>query len=157
MRIYMFRLFSMVLLTYSLLLISCGTSRKAPRADQEVHNAGYGKVSKRSTSGTINTVERDRTMENSNISVLDMLRRVPGIEIGGGNSITIRGATSLSLSTEPLFVLDGVPVGTGYQSVSAMNPNDIKRISVLKGSSASIYGSQGANGVIVIESKSGKN
>jgi iron complex outermembrane receptor protein len=157
MKPHMSRLFSMFLLASALLLVSCGTSSKGSRGDQEVHNIGYGKVSKNSSSGSINTVERDKTMENNNISVLDMLRRVPGVEIGGGNSITIRGVTSLSLSSEPLFVLDGVPVGTGYQAVSGMNPNDIKRISVLKGSSASIYGSQGANGVIVIESKTGKN
>jgi len=157
MKLHISYLFSIFLFVSALSLLSCGTPREGTRTDDQVHNTGYGKVSKRSSSGSINTVERDETMNNSNLTVLDMLRNVPGIMIGGGNSITIRGVSSLTLSSEPLFVLDGVPVGTGYQSVSAMNPRDIKRISVLKGSSASIYGSQGANGVIVIESKTGKN
>jgi len=151
------RLFAMFLFASVLSLISCGTSREGTRVDNQVHNTGYGKVSKRTSTTSINTVERDQIMDNNNTSVLDMLRRVPGVVIGGGNSITIRGASSLHMSTEPLFVVDGVTVGTGYRAVSAMNPRNIKRISVLKGPAASIYGSRGANGVIVIETKSGRD
>ena len=139
-------------------LLSCGTSREPVRyGDEEIQNTGYSKTSKRNSSESISTVNRDKSMDNSQITILDMLRRVPGVAIGGGNSITIRGASSLTLSNEPLFVVDGVAVGVGYRSVSSMNPNDVKRISVLKGPSAGIYGSRGANGVIVIETKRGND
>lgn len=152
MEIHTVRPYSFLFLASALLFISCGASRQTAVAD-DTHNIGITKVSKRSSSGSINTVERDAVMDNTTTSVIDMLRRVPGVDIGGGNSITIRGVNSMTLSNEPLFVVDGVPVGTGYQSVSAMNANEINRISVLKGPSAGIYGSQGANGVIVIETK----
>ena len=157
MKLYTSRLSFMFLLASALLLVSCGTSREKNRSDDEIHNIGYGKVSKRSSTGSISTVESNRSMDDSSTSVLDMLRRVPGVVVGGGNSITIRGVSSLTSSNEPLFVVDGVAVGTGYRSVSSMNPNDVNRISVLKGPSAGIYGSRGANGVIIIETKRGKN
>lgn len=138
------------------LLFSCSAPRQgAPSKDLETHETGYGKVSKRNATSSISTVERDKNMEMGNLSLIDMLRRVPGVEIQGGNSILIRGASSLTLSNEPLFVVDGVTVGNGYNSVSSINPNDVDRISVLKGPSAGIYGAQGANGVIVIKTKSG--
>jgi TonB-dependent SusC/RagA subfamily outer membrane receptor len=151
------RLFSIFLFVSALSLLSCGTSREGTRTDEDIHNTGYGKETKRSSIASISTVERDKSMNDANISVLDMLRRAPGVSIGPGNSITIRGASSIYMSTEPLFVVDGVAVGSSYQAVSSMNPQDIRQISVLKGPSASIYGSRGANGVIVIETKSGRN
>jgi TonB-dependent SusC/RagA subfamily outer membrane receptor len=63
-----------------------------------------------------------------------------------GTSIRIQGASSLLLSTEPLFVVDGITVN----SISDIQPLMVKSIQVLKGSSAAIYGSRGANGVILI-------
>ena len=75
-----------------------------------------------------------------------MLRgEVPGVQVNG-TSIRIQGASSLTLSTEPLFVVDGVTVN----SIDHILPQMVKSIQVLKGSSAAIYGSRGANGVLLI-------
>jgi TonB-dependent SusC/RagA subfamily outer membrane receptor len=70
---------------------------------------------------------------------------VPGVQVNG-TSIMIRGATTINSGTEPLFVVDGVPVMT----VDNIQPQMVKSIQVLKGSAASIYGSRGSNGVIII-------
>ena len=71
-----------------------------------------------------------------------------GVQVTG-RSITIRGKNSINLSTEPLFVVDGVAV----EDVSHINPREVKNITVLKDSAASIYGVRGANGVILITLK----
>ncbi|MEM7367746.1 MAG: TonB-dependent receptor plug domain-containing protein [Bacteroidota bacterium] len=90
----------------------------------------------------------------NNLSLADMLRRVPGVNVRGSGmnaSVTIRGISSINLTNEPLYVIDGIPVGNNYASVATtLNTNDIKHIRVLKGGDATIYGARGANGVIVI-------
>ncbi len=99
----------------------------------------------------------------------DLLQsKVAGVQIvdnnepGAGVSIRVRGGTSISSSNEPLFVLDGVPiiegngVGSGRNPLNFINPGDIESITVLKDASATaIYGSRGANGVVMITTKSG--
>ncbi|KPK86071.1 MAG: hypothetical protein AMS27_05890 [Bacteroides sp. SM23_62_1] len=79
--------------------------------------------------------------------------RVPGVSVTG-NSIQIRGINSFMASTEPLYLVDGVPVNV--EAVGAVNPYDIERIEILKGPSTAIYGSRGANGVIAIYTKRGR-
>jgi TonB-dependent SusC/RagA subfamily outer membrane receptor len=79
-------------------------------------------------------------------TIYEMIRgEVPGVEVNG-TSIIIRSATSISSGTDPLFVVDGVPVTT----IDNILPLMVKSIEVLKGSAASIYGSRGSNGVILI-------
>ena len=113
--------------------------------DEEV-NVGYTKVRKKSLTGPVNSLDVNKSRYASYNSIYDVLRgEVPGVQVTG-NSIRIQGASSLTLSTEPLFVVDGVPVN----SVDGIQPIMVKSIQVLKGSSASIYGSRGANGVILI-------
>ncbi|MCE5345505.1 MAG: TonB-dependent receptor plug domain-containing protein [Bacteroidales bacterium] len=81
--------------------------------------------------------------------IYEMLRgAVPGVTVTG-NSINIRGASSFTLSTEPLFIVDGVQVS----SITGIHPSEVKSIEVLKGSATTIYGSQGACGVIKITTK----
>ena len=91
------------------------------------------------------------------ISLADMLRRLPGVNVTGNGfnaSVTIRGISSINLTNEPLYVIDGVPVGHNFSSVaSTINPQEIKYIRVLKGGDATIYGVRGSNGVIVITRK----
>src|SRR3546814_9088588 len=86
--------------------------------------------------------------------------RLPGVELtqtssqpGGTMQIRIRGSRSLTASNDPLIVLDGIPfVGT----INDINPNDIKSLDILKAASATaIYGSRGANGVILISTNRG--
>jgi TonB-dependent SusC/RagA subfamily outer membrane receptor len=84
--------------------------------------------------------------------IYDMIRgRVPGVEVSG-KSIKIRGANSLNVSTEPLFVVDGIIVN----SIDHISPDNVQSIEVLKGPDATVYGTRGSNGVIVIRSKTGK-
>lgn len=95
-------------------------------------------------------------------------------EPGGGFSINIRGASSINAGVEPLYVIDGVPIDNsravesgsivGFNSnrtprnpMSSINPADIESLEILKDASATaIYGSRGANGVVLITTKSGK-
>jgi TonB-dependent SusC/RagA subfamily outer membrane receptor len=93
------------------------------------------------------------------MNVLDLLRgRVAGVQVSGdpfNPSVQIRGISSISLSSEPLFLLDGVPITK--ESLLSINVMDVEKIDVLKGASASIYGSQGANGAISVLTKRGNN
>ncbi len=89
-------------------------------------------------------------------SLIDMLREEPQLTITGSGSnatVRIRGNKSMSGDNEPLFVVDGTPVGT-YNSIStAIDVNSVASIRVLAGAQASIYGARGANGVVVITMK----
>ena len=77
-------------------------------------------------------------------------------EPGTVSTIKIRGTKSITAGTQPLYVIDGVAMDRGSQAVEMLNPNDIESIEVLKDASASaIYGSRGANGVIIITTKQG--
>lgn len=81
--------------------------------------------------------------------IYEMIKgEVPGVRVSG-KSINIRSSTSINLSTEPLFVLDGVII----QDIDGIPPEIVKSIQVLKGPSAAIYGSRAANGVILIKTK----
>ncbi|NLJ44069.1 MAG: TonB-dependent receptor plug domain-containing protein [Bacteroidales bacterium] len=114
--------------------------------DDDVVDIGYGKVKRRDVTSNVNKIDGNNPKYASYRNIYDMIRgEVPGVQVVG-NSIKIQGASSLTLSTEPLYVVDGVTVN----SIDNILPYQVKSIQVLKGSSASIYGSRGANGVIVI-------
>ncbi len=82
----------------------------------------------------------------------------PGGAPGGGMIVRIRGASSLASSNDPLYVVDGVPVGEGEYAISYLSPNDIASMDILKdASAAAIYGSRAANGVVLITTKSGSS
>ena len=90
--------------------------------------------------------------KNSGIynSIFDLIRgRLPGVTVSRDNKITIRGVSSIRNISDPLFVVDGMIVS----SIDYISPNIVKSISVLKGAEASVYGSQGSSGVIVIKTK----
>jgi iron complex outermembrane receptor protein len=88
-----------------------------------------------------------------------LLGRIPGVEVvrleGGGISVRIRGAYSATLSTEPLYVVDGMPVHPGPGgTLTWLSPRDVQRIEVLKDpAQTAFYGVRGANGVILITTK----
>lgn len=90
-------------------------------------------------------------------TLLDRLRDQPELTITGSEnspSIRIRGNTSLVSDNEPLFVVNGNPVGTGYSSVSySVDVNNVESIRVLNRSQAGLYGARGANGVVIIKTK----
>lgn len=82
--------------------------------------------------------------------IYEMIRgKVPGVDVNG-EKIRIRGINTLVGNNDPLLVVDGMPIS----SISHINPDNVKSITVLKGSAAAIYGSRGSNGVIVITLKS---
>jgi len=107
---------------------------------------GYGNVNKKEVITDVGYID-GQTVDNAAYSnIYDMIRgKVPGVDVVG-NTITIRGVGSLNLSSDPLFVVDGVAVS----SIDNINPREVKSITVLKGASAAIYGNRGANGVILI-------
>jgi TonB-linked SusC/RagA family outer membrane protein len=141
---------------------------------QEVIVTGYGTTKKATNTGSIATVKASE-IENLPFSSVDkaLQGKVAGLQSvatsgqpGASQAILIRGASSISASNAPLWVVDGVPINAGDASrlqttgnlLSTLNPNDIESISVLKdAASQSIYGSRAANGVIVITTKKGKS
>ena len=135
---------------------------------EEVVVIGYGTQEKRDLTGAVSSVSSEEIRE---VAVPGFDRaiagKVSGVNItssnaapGGGNSILVRGYSSLSADSDPLIVLDGFPLNDGFSKdenpLNAINPNDIESIDVLKDASATaIYGARAANGVIIITTKSG--
>jgi len=100
-----------------------------------------------------NVVKFNDQMRGSGQGVMDILKsRVPGLTVGQNGS-SIRGPSSIMMSNDPLYLIDGVPVD--YTAVQSLNTNDVESVEVLKGPSAAIYGMQGANGVIAVYTKKG--
>ena len=123
---------------------------------EDIVEVGYGKKPKRKLFGKRR--KRDRVEE---VSIDDALAgRVSGVQ-AGDNSIRIRGVSSLSGVNEPLYIVDGVPVGGGSSSsnpLASIDPSDIVSMEVLKDASATaIYGSRASNGVILITTRKGAN
>ena len=130
---------------------------------------GYGEVEERDLTGSVQRVGSDDFNRAAVVNPQEVIAgKIPGVQVssndgapGGGPTIRIRGATSVNASSDPLFVIDGVPVDNeGVQGsrnpLNFLNPNDIASVTVLKdASSTAIYGSRGANGVIIIETKTG--
>jgi len=116
--------------------------------DEEV-NVGYGTVRRRNLTHQVGRIDgRDQKYASYN-SIYDMIRgEVAGVKVEG-KRIIIQGASSLLLSSDPLLVVDGVPVNT----IDDIMPQMVSSIEVLKGAAASIYGSRGANGVLLISLK----
>lgn len=125
---------------------------------------GYGEVKRRDLTGSIGKANmKDLTQTPVNNVTESLGGRIAGVQVsstdgglGDNFNIVIRGAGSLTQSTAPLYVIDGFPQETS--SMSALNPNDIESIDVLKDASATaIYGSRGANGVVIVTTKKGKS
>jgi TonB-linked SusC/RagA family outer membrane protein len=123
---------------------------------------GYATVKRKDVTGAVAGINqkeiRSRPVNNA---LQAMQGKVAGVDItsnerpGQVGNINIRGVRSLTASNSPLFVVDGIPLSTG--GINYINPNDIESIDVLKDASASaIYGSRGANGVVIITTKQGK-
>jgi len=133
------------------------------KALDEVVVVGYNTVKRKDVTGSVAGINQNdiksRPVQNA---VEAMQGKVAGVDIstnerpGQVGSINIRGVRSLTASNSPLYVVDGIPLITG--GIDYLNPNDIESIDVLKDASATaIYGSRGANGVIIITTKQGKS
>lgn len=128
---------------------------------EEVVVVGYGSMKKSDLTGAIASVKAEKiTASGLNNAVGSLQGNVAGVNIvrsntkpGGGYDIKIRGLSSISKSNAPLIVVDGVP-GADLENI---NPDDIEKMDILKDASATaIYGSRGANGVIIVSTKRGK-
>ncbi|MFO7620050.1 MAG: TonB-dependent receptor plug domain-containing protein [Bacteroidales bacterium] len=131
-----------------------GESAGKAEADQEDPvNVGYGTVQRKNITTQAKVVDGQDPAFASYQTIYDMIRgRFPGVEVSG-KSIRISGSSSLNVSTEPLFVVDGVIV----KSIDDISPQTVKSIEVLKGPAATAYGTRGSNGVIVITRMTGKD
>lgn len=145
----------------------------------EVVAVGYGSVKRSDLTGSVATVKSEDINQTKTVSFAEALQgRVAGVQIssqsgepGSSVSISIRGANSINAGTQPLYVIDGVQIvsrgdevanfsiaNSTYQNpMASLNPADIESIEVLKDASATaIYGARGANGVIIVTTKKGK-
>ncbi|HJR99653.1 MAG TPA: SusC/RagA family TonB-linked outer membrane protein, partial [Flavobacterium sp.] len=129
---------------------------------EEVVVVGYGTVKKSDLTGAISSVSGEDLATVPAMTAAQALQgRAAGLNIvtasgapGAGTNITIRGGTSITQSTKPLYIVDGFQMD---DALNVINPNDIKSIEILKdASSTAIYGARGSNGIIVITTKSGK-
>jgi TonB-linked SusC/RagA family outer membrane protein len=138
----------------------------------EVMVVAYGVTKKASFTGSASSIKAEDVSSQKESLVKSLQGKVAGVRIGGSTGdpgsdqkILIRGISSISASSQPLYVIDGVPVvnndvtsGLKSQSVlSSINPDDIESLTVLKdAAAASLYGSRAANGVIIVTTKKGK-
>src|SRR5690606_18747233 len=158
---------------------------------EEVVVIGYGSQLKEDITGSVSTIKTEDLATIPQVSIDQLMQgRAAGVSVtlnsgqpGASVSVRIRGVSSIQGSSEPLYVIDGVPVsgdsnntGTSGRSIAssndqtndmsgsvgvsplaALNPNDIESINILKDASATaIYGSRGSNGVVIITTKRGK-
>lgn len=129
----------------------------------EVVVTGYGSAKKLgSVVGSVSTVKTEKIAKKPVANVADALQgQVAGLQVftssgepSAGVSMRIRGVSSISAGTAPLFILDGAPISSG--AFSCINSNDIESLTVLKdAASTAIYGSRAANGVVIITTKRG--
>ena len=129
---------------------------------EQIVVTGYGSLAKRDVTGAIGSVAAEQIKQIPTTNAIDAIKgRIPGVDIvstgykpGDGVRVRIRGQRSLKASNDPLYVLDGIPIAGG---IGDLNPTDIESIEVLKDASATaIYGSRGANGVVLVTSTRGK-
>lgn len=142
----------------------------------EVVVIGYGTQTKRDVTGAITSISAEDMETSPGATINSALQgKIPGMQIvtssgepGAGSSIQIRGASSINGGSEPLYIIDGVPVESNniasidgdatFSPMASINPSDIESIEVLKdAASGAIYGSRAANGVVIITTKGGNN
>ena len=143
------------------------------KALDEVVVIGYGTVKKSDLTGSVSSLKMEELNKAPVASITQSLAgRTSGVRVtsesgapGAGVKIRIRGTNSLQGNNDPLYVIDGIPIATNISgggnfsanALAGINPNDIESMEILKDASAvAIYGSRGANGVVLITTKSGK-
>ena len=137
-----------ILLTVAL-AAGCGPTVHTPRDDDEV-NVGYGTSKKEKLTHSVSSLQvKDNEMQSYRDIFEYLEGRVAGVEVTSDKRIIIRGINTVNGTTDPLIMVDGHEM----KDISSINPNDVKSIDILKGSSAAIYGVRGANGVILITTK----
>lgn len=145
---------------FVLAMTSCGTSSKVAEmssdADDEV-NIGYESLKRDELTSSVSKVEIGESESMAYSNIWDYIAaKVPGVSVSGGSSgtprIVIRGESSFTSQTQPLFVVDGVVM----DDISYLSHSDVAKVEVVKDGSAAIYGLRGANGAILITTKMAK-
>ena len=125
---------------------------------------GYGSVRKKDLTTAVSIVSTDDAIHRPITEASGLIQgKVAGVQVqqtsglpGSGMTVRVRGNSSIASSNDPLYVVDGVPVGEGSYAIAYLSPNDIETMQILKdASSAAIYGSRAANGVVLITTKQG--
>ncbi|MCD8313115.1 MAG: TonB-dependent receptor [Bacteroidales bacterium] len=146
-------------------LMDVTIKEEAISLEAAVVSIGYGSVKKTDLTTAVSVVSTDDLNTRPVSEASGFIQgKVAGVQVqqtsglpGEGMTVRIRGASSISSSNDPLYVVDGVPVGEGNYAIAYLSPNDIESMTILKdASSAAIYGSRGANGVVLITTKQGK-
>ncbi|HEU5209357.1 MAG TPA: SusC/RagA family TonB-linked outer membrane protein [Longimicrobiales bacterium] len=145
---------------------------------EQIVATGYGTSRKEALTGSVLSVSADELKQLPTASLQTALQGTPGIVVtsadgtpGGGINVRVRGVGSITAGSEPLYVVDGIPLfndaagldltgfansGRSANTLASLNPNDVESIVVLKdAASTAIYGSRGANGVVLITTKGG--
>lgn len=154
--------------------------RESKNELNEVIVIGYGSVKKKDLTGAVSSIKTTDDISQNSVGIEDIIKgRAAGVQVtangsepGAPNSIKIRGVSSLTGNSEPLYVIDGIIVSsatedtgnplTGFTApqgggIPGVNPQDIENIEILKDASATaIYGSRAANGVVIVTTKKGK-
>ena len=150
-------------------VLNISMEEDSQQLEDVVVEVGYGKMRKSDLTGSLSSLGEDAVKSMSTVSVDQALQgRVSGVQVsassgqpGAESNVRIRGTSTLTGNSSPLYVVDGVPIGGGKQStgsnpLASINPADIVSMEVLKDASATaIYGSRAANGVIMITTKKG--
>ena len=144
--------------------VGCASTKPAAKADEpqdDFVSTGIAAVAGENA-GWENTITSDDVDNQANISAEKLMNgQIPGVEVhdkpGGGISVRIRGTSSIMGGNEPLYIVDGMPVLLQDEGLSWLNTKDIKKIEVIKDIDArALYGSRGANGVVIITTKLGQ-
>ena len=128
-----------------LLPVNSLTIKQYGEAEEEEINVGYGTVKRKDLLNPVTKIDGKDSRYSSYTSIFDMLRGQPGVQVNG-TKVVIQGQATFFGGTDPLYVVDGSVVST----IEEISPQTVKSIEILKGPAASIYGSRGANGVILI-------
>jgi TonB-dependent starch-binding outer membrane protein SusC len=144
-------------------VVGCGRSAAPPPELVPVAEGAAGRSMQGEGTGAVGVVDGDDLHGRPAVNVEELLQgRVAGVQVirrpGGGISVQIRGPGSIMGNTEPLYVIDGMPVqDVAGRGLDWLNPGDILRIEILKdASTTSMYGVRGANGVVLITTRRGK-
>ena len=138
-----------LLASLALLAAGCGTTTQVSQ-ESDVVDIGYGVVDRKDVTTSVSRLNVERNEVQTYSSIYDYLRgRVPGVTVGADNRIIIRGIGTNTDNTDPLILVDGVPM----TDISGINPTDVQSVDVIKDGSSAIYGMQGANGVIIITTR----
>lgn len=160
--------------------ISVSLEQDVTQIENVVVQIGYGDARKKNVAGSLSVLSTAELTKSKGTSFMDALQgRIAGVQVssssgepGAGIDITIRGGNSINAGTQPLYIIDDVQIDVNadevatssytsanvrYNPLAGINPADIESITVLKDASATaIYGSRGANGVVIVTTKGGR-